>query len=327
MKKYFIIIACIAVAAYALAQTGRDSEVKSIYEGFGIVFKTYPTGGSADTTSAKVTHDGKLQVDTVDELTAAAGVTVDGVTLKDNKIETAGAVSGGAGGVITDNSITADDLAANSVDSSEIAPNAVQSSEIDTGAVTNIKLGTNLDAANFADGTVSNTEFQHLDGVSADIQGQLDAKVNDTGAESIGGTKTFTTGIVLGTGNATLNFYHSEENNAVATTGLSGSPTVNWEFHRIGNVVFATNTSTVLGTKSGAGKLTWVNAAPTDFRPPSTKDMIDVGTVNNTEDTRRFKVTSAGTIEMFNTVNAGSIPDSTTNVGLDQEITLTWTID
>lgn len=34
----------------------------------------------------------------------------------------------------------------------------------------------NLDAALIADGTVSNTEFQHLDGVTSDIQTQLDGK-------------------------------------------------------------------------------------------------------------------------------------------------------
>ena len=39
-----------------------------------------------------------------------------------------------------------------------------------------IKASAGIDATKIADGSVSSTEFQHLDGVTADIQGQIDAK-------------------------------------------------------------------------------------------------------------------------------------------------------
>jgi hypothetical protein len=53
---------------------------------------------------------------------------------------------------------------------------------IDNGAVTNAKVSTGIDAAKLADGSVSNAEFQYLNGVSSAIQSQLDGKVPYTGA-------------------------------------------------------------------------------------------------------------------------------------------------
>jgi len=48
---------------------------------------------------------------------------------------------------------------------------------IDNGAVTNAKLGATIDAAKLADGNVSNTEFQYLNGVNNPIQTQIDTKI------------------------------------------------------------------------------------------------------------------------------------------------------
>jgi hypothetical protein len=60
---------------------------------------------------------------------------------------------------------------------------------IDNGVVNNDKIATGIDAAKLADGTVSNTEFQYLNGVSSAIQTQLDAKVDENAAIT-GATKT-----------------------------------------------------------------------------------------------------------------------------------------
>jgi len=60
---------------------------------------------------------------------------------------------------------------------------------IDNGVVSNDKLGTGIDAAKLADGTVSNAEFQYLNGVTSAIQTQLDAKVDENAAIT-GATKT-----------------------------------------------------------------------------------------------------------------------------------------
>jgi hypothetical protein len=47
---------------------------------------------------------------------------------------------------------------------------------IDNGVVSNDKIATGIDAAKLADGSVSNTEFQYLNGVTSAIQTQLDGK-------------------------------------------------------------------------------------------------------------------------------------------------------
>ena len=60
---------------------------------------------------------------------------------------------------------------------------------IDNGVVTDAKLSTGIDAAKIADGTVSNAEFQYLNGVTSAIQTQLDGKVDENAAIT-GATKT-----------------------------------------------------------------------------------------------------------------------------------------
>jgi hypothetical protein len=60
---------------------------------------------------------------------------------------------------------------------------------IDNGVVSNDKIATGIDAAKLADGSVSNTEFQTLNGVSSAIQTQLDGKVDENAAIT-GATKT-----------------------------------------------------------------------------------------------------------------------------------------
>lgn len=47
---------------------------------------------------------------------------------------------------------------------------------IDNSAVTNAKVATGIDAVKIADGSVTNTEFQYIGGLTSDAQTQLDAK-------------------------------------------------------------------------------------------------------------------------------------------------------
>lgn len=62
------------------------------------------------------------------------------------------------------------------ITSDEIADSAITTAKIATSAVTNAKVATGIDAAKLANGSVSNTEFQYLDGVTSAIQTQLNAK-------------------------------------------------------------------------------------------------------------------------------------------------------
>jgi hypothetical protein len=52
---------------------------------------------------------------------------------------------------------------------------------IDSLAVTNAKIATGVDAIKIADGSVTNTEFQYLGGVTSDLQTQIDSKQGSDG--------------------------------------------------------------------------------------------------------------------------------------------------
>jgi hypothetical protein len=91
-----------------------------------------PTAGAVST-DATITGDGNV---------TPLGVANDAITsarILDGEVQTAdiadGAITGGLGGVIADNSITASDIDADAVDSAEIRIDAVGLSEIQTGAV------------------------------------------------------------------------------------------------------------------------------------------------------------------------------------------------
>jgi len=60
---------------------------------------------------------------------------------------------------------------------------------IANGAVTNAKVAAGIDAVKLADGSITNTEFQYLNGVTSAIQTQLDAKVDENVA-IVAATKT-----------------------------------------------------------------------------------------------------------------------------------------
>jgi hypothetical protein len=66
------------------------------------------------------------------------------------------------------------------VTAAKIASDAVTTAKIADSNVTNDKVASGIDAAKLADGSVSNTEFQYLGGVTSDVQVQLDAKVDES---------------------------------------------------------------------------------------------------------------------------------------------------
>jgi hypothetical protein len=73
---------------------------------------------------------------------------------------------------------------------------------IDNSAVTNSKVASGIDAAKIGNGTVSNTEFETLNGVTSAIQTQIDSKqatlVSATNIKTIEGQS------ILGSGNIDL---------------------------------------------------------------------------------------------------------------------------
>lgn len=82
----------------------------------------------------------------------------------------------------------ASNLATPQTMSGDVSINNTGVTTIANGAVTNVKLGTGIDAAKLGDGTVSNTEFQSLNGVNENIQDQFN-RIDTTGI-SYGGEVT-----------------------------------------------------------------------------------------------------------------------------------------
>ena len=107
----------------------------------GTVWST-PSAGAVATDGTSITGNGTVG----NEL----AVNANGITATEIAD---GAVSGGPGGIITDNSITASDLQPDSVDSSEIKSEAVGTSEIEDGSIATIDIAdANVTTAKIAPG-------------------------------------------------------------------------------------------------------------------------------------------------------------------------------
>lgn len=125
---------------------------------------------------------------------------------------------------------------------------------IAAGAVTNAKVATGIDAAKIGDGTISNTEFQYLNGVSSAIQTQLDAKAASGHAHSISDVTSLQT---------TLDGKQTLDATLTAFAGLTiaaDSLTIGTGSDAFSQTTFAANT---FPAKSSAGNL--VAKTITDF--------------------------------------------------------------
>ena len=149
----------------------------------------------------------------------------------------------------------------------------------------NIKASAAIDAAKIADGSVSNAEFQRLDGVTSDIQTQLDAK-GDVTASS---TTTFTNKTIDadGTGNSITNIEDAniKSSAAIDAAKIADGSVSNAEFQRLDGVT--SDIQTQLDGKQASGS--YITASSSDTLTNKTFDVEGTGNSISNIDVADFK--------------------------------------
>ena len=109
---------------------------------------------------------------------------------------------------IADSQVTLAKLAGDSVNSSKIVDGSIVNADVNASAA--------IDATKIHDGTISNTEFGYLNGVSSNIQDQIDAKgASNANLTAIGDLAKTDGNIIVGNGSTWV-----AENGATARTSL-----------------------------------------------------------------------------------------------------------
>ena len=119
---------------------------------------------------------------------------VDGTKIADDSINSEHYVDG---------SIDTAHIADSQVTTAKIADSAITSAKINDGAIVNADINASaaIDATKIHDGTISNTEFGYLNGVSSNIQDQLDAKgASNANLTAIGALATTDGNFIVGSG-------------------------------------------------------------------------------------------------------------------------------
>jgi hypothetical protein len=119
---------------------------------------------------------------------------VDGTKIADDSINSEHYVDG---------SIDTAHIAVSQITTAKIADSAITSAKINDGAIVNADINASaaIDATKIHDGTISNTEFGYLNGVSSNIQDQLDAKgASNANLTAIGNLATTDGNFIVGSG-------------------------------------------------------------------------------------------------------------------------------
>lgn len=141
---------------------------------------------------------------------------------------------------LSGNASTATALAANPTDcgAGTKATDIDASGNLTCSAVANADISAGVDAAKIADGSVSNTEFQYINSVTSDVQGQINAKFTLPALTS--GSVLFSNGTTIAQDNA--NLFWDDTNNRlgigtaspgyrehIKMAGATGVDSITWE--------------------------------------------------------------------------------------------------
>jgi len=169
-------------------------------------------------TDAKLATDSVTTVKITDANVTTAKIAADAITnakIADDSIDSEQYVDGSIDTAhIADSQITTAKLADNSVTSAKIVDGSIVNADVNASAA--------IDATKIHDGTISNTEFGYLNGVSSAIQTQLDAKL--TASNNLSDLTTASTARTnLGLGTIATQDANNVSISGGAVTGL-GSP-------------------------------------------------------------------------------------------------------
>ena len=200
-------------AAYASATsfTIAGADVTSIYHANrrikltattpGTIYGTISSSSFSTDTTVNVTWDsGSLSNESIDNVyigaisqtnTSIPNSVIGSTQLTDGSVTTAKLAADAVDGTkIADDSINSEHYVDGSIDTAHIADSQITTAKINDSAVTSAKIADGaivnadvnasaaIDATKIHDGTISNTEFGYLNGVTSAIQTQLDAKIN-----------------------------------------------------------------------------------------------------------------------------------------------------
>jgi len=206
----------------AFYHAGR--RVKIIGSSTGTIFGTISSSSFSSDTTINVTLDsGAIQNESLEIYVAALSATNNSIpegvvgttTLANGSVTTAKLAADAVDGTkIADDSIDSEHYVDGSIDTQHIADSQITTAKIGDSQVTSAKIADGtivnadinasaaIDATKIHDGTVTNTEFKYLDGVTSAIQTQLDAKlVKASNLSDLTNTSTARTnlGVAIGT--------------------------------------------------------------------------------------------------------------------------------
>ena len=198
--------------------------VRAVGSSTGTIYGTISaTTFSTNTTVTVVWDSGSLQNETIAVYVGALSATNNSIpegvistaTLVDGSVTTAKLAADAVDGTkIADDSIDSEHYVDGSIDTAHIADDQITTAKIADSQITSAKITNGtivnadinasaaIDATKIHDGTVTNTEFKYLDGVTSAIQTQLDAKLvkaNNLSDVTSASTARTNLGVAIGT--------------------------------------------------------------------------------------------------------------------------------
>ena len=227
---------------------------------------------------------------------------IDGTKIADDSINSEHYVDG---------SIDTAHIADSQITTAKIADSQITSAKITDGAIVNADINASaaIDATKIHDGTISNTEFGFLNGVSSNIQTQLDAKgASNANLNTIGGLSNSDGNFIVGSGSTWV-----AESGSTARTSL-GLGSISTQ--AANSVAISGGTITGLGTPSSnsdAATKVYVDNLVAGLQTRAVTRVATTGNVDLSADLQNGDTIDGITLATGNKVLVKSQTDATEN--------------